>query len=112
MRFARDSPLEGEGFEPSVPQQIRSDLGTAGPSPITVDSLATRNWKFESISLQRESGANSTPRFGDQRPVSSLSRRGPSDPAFREPMPLALSWIKRASPPARRAASGAGPVCD
>jgi hypothetical protein len=48
-----DSPLEGDGFEPSVPQQIRSDLGTAGPSPITVDSLATRNWKFESISLQR-----------------------------------------------------------
>jgi hypothetical protein len=50
--FAVDSPLEGDGFEPSVPQQIRSDLRTAGPSPITVDSLATRNWKFESISLQ------------------------------------------------------------
>jgi hypothetical protein len=52
-RFVPDSLLEGDGFEPSVPQQIRSDLGTAGPSPITVDSLATRNWKFESISLQR-----------------------------------------------------------
>jgi len=51
--FAPDSLLEGDGFEPSVPQQIRSDLGAAGPSPITVDSLATRNWKFESISLQR-----------------------------------------------------------
>ena len=49
----QNSLLEGDGFEPSVPQQIRSDLGTAGPSPITVDSLATRNWKFESISLQR-----------------------------------------------------------
>src|SRR5580704_8841441 len=41
-------------------QQIRSDLGTAGPSPITVDSLATRNWKFrihfppaDSLSLSR-----------------------------------------------------------
>jgi hypothetical protein len=53
VRFAVDSLLVGDGFEPSVPQQIRSDLGTAGPSPITVDSLATRNWKFESISLQR-----------------------------------------------------------
>ena len=31
--FARDSALEGDGFEPSVPRQIRSDLGTAGPSP-------------------------------------------------------------------------------
>src|ERR1700738_4390737 len=60
VRFAPDSLLEGDGFEPSVPQQIRSDLGTAGPSPITVDSLATRNWKFrihfppaDSLSLSR-----------------------------------------------------------
>jgi hypothetical protein len=52
-RFVADSPLEGDGFEPSVPQQIRSDLGAAGPSPITVDSFAIRNWKFESISLQQ-----------------------------------------------------------
>ena len=28
--FALDLPVEGHGFEPSVPQQIRSDLGTAG----------------------------------------------------------------------------------
>jgi hypothetical protein len=31
-----DSPLEGDGFEPSVPQQIRSPFDKAVPFPMTV----------------------------------------------------------------------------
>src|ERR1700730_9525689 len=58
VRFAPDSLLEGDGFELPVPQQIRSDLGTAGPSPITVDSLATRNWSSNPFPSSKESGAN------------------------------------------------------
>jgi hypothetical protein len=36
VRFARDSPLEGDGFEPSVPQEIRSPFDKAVPFPMTV----------------------------------------------------------------------------
>jgi hypothetical protein len=39
-RFAADSPLEGAGFEPSVPQQIRSRFQDL--SPVPPDALATR----------------------------------------------------------------------
>jgi hypothetical protein len=34
--FARDSPLEGDGFEPPVPQQIRPGFEKAVTSPMTV----------------------------------------------------------------------------
>src|SRR5207302_3903890 len=37
-----DSPLEGDGFQPSVPRQIRSVFETANPSPIRFDCLATQ----------------------------------------------------------------------
>ena len=50
--FAHDSALEGDGFEPSVPQQIRSRFRESRVA-WRFDRLATRNWKFESISLQR-----------------------------------------------------------
>src|ERR1700719_550816 len=52
VRVAMDSPLEGDGFEPSVPQQIRSRFRESRVA-WRFDRLATRNWKFESISLQR-----------------------------------------------------------
>src|ERR1700720_2241110 len=54
LKFAYDSPLEGDGFELPVPQQIRFRF--RGSSPVShdrFDGLATRNRKFESISLQR-----------------------------------------------------------
>src|ERR1700730_9162972 len=47
-----DSPMEGDGFEPSVPQQIRSRFRESRIA-WRFDRLATRNWKFESISLQQ-----------------------------------------------------------
>src|ERR1700693_4012192 len=31
VRFARDSPLEGDGFEPSVPRQIRCRFHDGSP---------------------------------------------------------------------------------
>jgi hypothetical protein len=40
VRFAPDSLLEGAGFEPSVPQQIRSRFRDL--SPVLPDGLATR----------------------------------------------------------------------
>jgi hypothetical protein len=52
VEFAADSPLEGDGFEPSVPQQIRSRFRESRVA-WRFDRLATRNRKFESISLQR-----------------------------------------------------------
>ena len=53
-RFAHDSPLEGDGFEPSVPRQIRSRFRDSQPRiHHGFDGLANRNRKFESISLQR-----------------------------------------------------------
>jgi hypothetical protein len=35
-RFVPDSPLEGDGFEPPVPRQIRCVFKTVVPSPMTV----------------------------------------------------------------------------
>ena len=55
----RDSLLEGDGFEPSVPQQICSRFRDI--SPVSHDGLATRNRKFESISSISESDANMIP---------------------------------------------------
>jgi hypothetical protein len=54
-RFARDSLLEGDGFESPVPQQIRSRFRESSHFS-RFDGLATRNRKFESISLQRRVG--------------------------------------------------------
>jgi hypothetical protein len=51
-RVLYDSPLEGDGFELSVPQQIRSRFREARVA-WRFDRLATRNRKFESISLQQ-----------------------------------------------------------
>src|ERR1700720_1207658 len=49
-----DSALEGDGFELPVPQQIRSRFLASSPvSHDRVDGLATRNRRFESVSLQR-----------------------------------------------------------
>jgi len=39
-RFARDSPLEGGGFEPSVPRVMGGDLGRQVPALIAVFELA------------------------------------------------------------------------
>ena len=47
VRFAVDSPLEGDGFEPSVPQQICSRF--LDSSPVSHDGLATRNRKFRVV---------------------------------------------------------------
>jgi hypothetical protein len=71
VRFANDSPVEGDGFEPSVPQQIRSDLGTAGPSPITVDSLATGTGSSNPFPSSRE--AVSLPHLLSKRREPRLS---------------------------------------
>jgi len=38
FRFAPDSPLEGDGFEPSVPLQIRSRFRDLGPVPLLTGS--------------------------------------------------------------------------
>src|SRR5258708_32931108 len=46
VQFVPDSPLEGDGFEPSVPNRSAPAFETA------VERLATGNRKFESISLQ------------------------------------------------------------
>jgi hypothetical protein len=52
--FAHDSPVERDGFELPVPQQIRSHFRASSPvSHDRVDGLATRNRRFESVSLQR-----------------------------------------------------------
>jgi len=40
VRFARDSPLEGDGFEPSVPRVMDGDLGRQGPALIAIFELA------------------------------------------------------------------------
>jgi|HubBroStandDraft_3_1064219.scaffolds.fasta_scaffold203647_2 hypothetical protein len=40
VRFARDSPLEGDGFEPSVPRVMEVDLGRQVPALIAVFELA------------------------------------------------------------------------
>ena len=40
FRFARDSPLEGDGFEPSVPRVMGGDLGRRVPALIAVFELA------------------------------------------------------------------------
>jgi hypothetical protein len=40
IRFARDSLLEGDGFEPSVPCVIDGDLGRQVPTLIAVFELA------------------------------------------------------------------------
>jgi hypothetical protein len=54
LRFARDSPPEGDGFELPVPQQIRSRFRASSPvSHERFDGLSTRNQRFESISLQQ-----------------------------------------------------------
>src|ERR1700732_621642 len=42
--FAPDSPLEGDGFEPSVPQQIRSPVRDSSPV-----SLASQNRNVRSM---------------------------------------------------------------
>ena len=49
VRFAADSPLEGDGFEPSALQQICSRV----PKQPGYDALTVRNRRFESISLQQ-----------------------------------------------------------
>ena len=38
VRFAPDSPLEGDGFEPSVPLQIRSRFRDLSPVPLLTGS--------------------------------------------------------------------------
>ena len=40
VRFAPDSPLEGDGFEPSVPRVMGGDLGRQVPALIAVLELA------------------------------------------------------------------------
>ena len=40
VRFAPDSPLEGDGFEPSVPRVMGGDLGRRVPALIAVFELA------------------------------------------------------------------------
>jgi hypothetical protein len=40
-KFALDSPLEGDGFEPSVPQQIRPRFRDR--SPVSHDGLTVSN---------------------------------------------------------------------
>jgi hypothetical protein len=62
VRFAMDSPLEGDGFEPSVPRKRNTSLWAA---PLPSSQFAFRNenrllrdrdrW-FESITLQRRVG--------------------------------------------------------
>jgi hypothetical protein len=52
--FAPDSALEGDGFEPSVPRQIRCRFHDG--SPVSHEGLTvtqTRNHEFEFVSLQR-----------------------------------------------------------
>ena len=54
LRFARDSPLERDGFEPSVPGRADGQTvmgGRTGISKTGADLLGNR--RFESISLQR-----------------------------------------------------------
>src|SRR5580704_2997828 len=54
VRFAIDSPVEGDGFELPVPQQIRSRFRASSPvSHERFDGLSTRNQRFESISLHQ-----------------------------------------------------------
>src|SRR6516225_10042853 len=58
VRFALDSPLEGDGFEPSVPHKKQPFLATPVRSPQFAFHnknrlFRARNRWFESISLQR-----------------------------------------------------------
>jgi hypothetical protein len=51
-KFAPDSPVEGAGFEPSVPREGNHALRTAPLTAASADSFA-RATRFESFSLQR-----------------------------------------------------------
>src|SRR5580693_4709852 len=82
VRFVIDSLLEGDGFEPSVPQQIRSDLRTAGPTPSRLtasrgtgssnpspsggESGANRNWPAGTFRSSAEAGPGTIPPQGDR----------------------------------------------
>jgi hypothetical protein len=88
VRFARDSLLEGDGFELPVPQQIRSRFRASSPvSHDRVDGLATRNRRFESVSLQRR-GINE-PHIAIQTYLSTGIRLAFS-PGVRDPSKLAM----------------------
>jgi hypothetical protein len=67
-QVCKDSPLEGDGFEPSVPQQIRSRFRESRVA-WRFDRLATRNWKFESISLQQRVRCEPATRYPTRAPV-------------------------------------------
>jgi hypothetical protein len=71
-RFAVDSPLEGDGFEPSVPRQVFLAAPSI-PAQFTfrnINRLArNRDRWFESISLQR--GVSNEP---SRRQVSGIAR--------------------------------------
>jgi|SRR6516165_9802216 hypothetical protein len=73
VRFARDSPLEGDGFEPSVPHKKQPFFATPVRSPQFAFHnknrlFRARNRWFESISLQRRVRLSSESAFVGREP--------------------------------------------
>ena len=93
IRFAPDSPLEGGGFEPSVPQQIRSLFETA--RPVSHHGL---------ISRRGTDGSNPPP-------SSSESERARQAPVLESHKPRHYPQVGRGHPELYRvdAALGAAP---
>src|ERR1700730_5934306 len=79
VRFAPDSPLEGGGFEPSVPRAMDGDLGRQVPALIAVFELAEALAEVLGMKAQRSmssSGSHETLRWRDSNPRSPGYRWG------------------------------------
>jgi hypothetical protein len=77
LRFAGDSSLEGNGFEPSVPQQIRSHFRES--SPVSHAGLTVSRPGTGSSNLSPSSRESANHRFhgggADRRPQKARPRR-------------------------------------
>jgi hypothetical protein len=71
VEFARDSPLEGDGFEPSVPREMGYRYKTASCASVTgfiperTHPFATGDRGFEFVSPQRRVQCEPSLRFAD-----------------------------------------------
>src|SRR5258707_5408741 len=65
-RFAADSPLEGDGFEPSVPRE-RDNAFRASPSDLAFP-MRERDRGFESCSLQQRVSLSAASAFEGREP--------------------------------------------
>jgi hypothetical protein len=113
IRFADDSPLEGTGFEPSVPLLRKAHLGVAnrrrrheGRSHLQVqarDGNACLEWAARSLSLRGgTASSNPSPSSGESRANQTWSL---ADDPRRRPSPVA-SAIECSTPSAGRRTGG------